>query len=322
MLADEPHAAQTAADEALRQLAPFAHGAWPHLVWVRADAKNDLRQHAGAKQDMQHLFAEASRLGIKTLRWAMFQATLHVADAGLGNREHALKQLDELLTHTAGELGRDTVIFGRLCEARCQAACIVKDYSGFAKHLELMEPIYAHHPSLRARHARWVRAGKDRFHKLLELLTKADAGAVWATRTANDVRAQAPEQQGEYLLSLVLDEIVVDAGQLFRIGSDGSLQLMAARPTRPDPKLLLAAARCLADWSASGDMQTADDEEDEGSEMVDALGRSFTPLWLTNPSRPDVLTGLVLVSCSTARLGELPAAFVRAISLHLETLGG
>jgi hypothetical protein len=320
MLADEPQAAHAAADEALRQLEPFAHAAWPQLVLVLADAKNDMRQHAGAKQDMQRLFEEAQRLGIKALRWSMFEATLHVAEAGIGNRELALKQLDELLANTTGEPGLDTVRFGRLCEARCQAACIVKDYSGFAKHLELMEPIYAHHPSLRARYARWVRAGKDRFHKLLELLSKADAGALWATRTANDVRTNAPEQQGEYLLSMVLDEIEVDAGQLFRIDARGELQLLAARPTRPDPQLLQAAQRCLANWSASGEMQTADAEEEDDSALLDALGRSFTPIWLTNPARADVLTGLVLVSCSTTRLAELPAAFVRAISLHLESL--
>ena len=319
LLADEPQAALAVADAALRPLQPFRHGAWSHLLWVRADARNELRQHAGAKQDMQHLFVEAEKFGITNTKWCLFEATLHVADAGVGNRERALAQLDTLLDRTASEMGRDTVLFGRLCEARCQAACIVKDYTGFAKHLELMEPIYANHPSLRARHARWVRAGKDRFHKLLELLNKADAGALWATRTANDVRAQSLEHQAEYLLALVLDEIAVDAGQLFRIGSDGCLQLMAARPTRPDPSLLLAATRCLADWSASGDMQTADDEA-VGQDVLDTLGRSYTPLWLTQPSRPDLLTGLVLVSCSTARLAELPAAFVRAISQHLETL--
>jgi hypothetical protein len=321
MLADEPQAAYTVAEQAQQSLQPFAHGAWQHLVWLKAEAQNDLRQHAQARQSMLELFEQAASRGVTIQRWRIFQATLDVAEAGVGNREHALEHLDALLIDTAGDLGQDTVVFGRMCEARCQAACIVKDYTGFAKHLDLMEPVYANHPSLRARHARWVRAGKDRFRKLLELLTQADAGALWATRTANDVRLRSLEHQGEYLLSMVLDEIAVDTGQLFRIANDGTLQLLAARPTRPDQRLLLAAEHCLTAWTSSGEMQTADDDEQSvDAQLFDALGRSHIPLWLTKPSHPDELTGLVLVPCTTARLAQLSPAFIRAISQHLETL--
>jgi hypothetical protein len=322
MLADEPQSAYMVADQTQQSLQPFSHGAWQHLVWLKAEAQNDLRQHAQARQGMLELFEQAASRGVAIQRWRIFQTTLDVAEAGIGNREHALEHLDALLIDTAGDLGQDTVVFGRMCEARCQAACIVKDYTGFAKHLDLMEPVYANHPSLRARHARWVRAGKDRFRKLLELLTQADAGALWATRTANDVRLRSPKHQGEYLLSMVLDEIAVDTGQLFRIASDGTLQLLAARPTRPDRKLLLAAERCLTAWSSSGEMQTADDDDERtvDSHLFDTLGRSHVPLWLTRPSHPDELTGLVLVPCTTARLAALSPAFIRAISQHLESL--
>jgi hypothetical protein len=322
MLADEPSAAYALANQAQHDLQAFSHGAWQHLVWLKAEAQNDLRQHAQARQSMLELFAQASERGVAIQRWRIFQSTLDVAEAGVGNREHALQHLDALLIDTAGDLGQDNVVFGRLCEARCQAACIVKDYTGFAKHLDLMEPVYANHPSLRARHARWVRAGKDRFRKLLELLTQADAGALWASRTANDVRLRSLEHQGEYLLSLVLDEIAVDTGQLFRIANDGALQLLAARPTRPDARLLLAAERCLVAWSSSGELQTADDDEERAldSQLFDTLGRAHIPLWLTKPSHADELMGLVLVPCTTARLAELSPAFVRAISQHLETL--
>jgi hypothetical protein len=320
VLADEPAAGSRVADHALATLEPFSHGAYQQLVWLKADALNELREHAQAKQTMQALLAQADARGLVLHRRRLFEAALAVADAGTGERESALTRLDALLASAAAESGQDTILYGRLCESRCQAACIVKDYSGFAKHLELMERIYTRHPSLRARHARWVRAGQERFQKLLALLAQADAGATWITRIARDLPSHSLEHQGEYLLSLVLDEIAVDAGHLFRVVDDGNLQLMAARPARPDARLLRAAQQCFAAWSSSDEMQTADDDVSSDPDLADSQGRTHVPLWLTNPCQPDELTGLVLLACSSSRLGELSPAFVRAVSQQLETL--
>jgi hypothetical protein len=320
VLADEPAAGSRVADDALCVLEPFSHGAYQQLIWVKADALNELREHAQAKQMLLDFRAEADARGLVLHRRRLFDAALAVADAGTGDREGALTRLDALLASAAAESGQDTILYGRLCESRCQAACIVKDYSGFAKHLELMERIYTRHPSLRARHARWVRAGQERFSKLLALLAQADAGATWVTRIARDLPSQSLEHQGEYLLSLVLDEIAVDAGHLFRVVGDEGLQLMAARPARPDIRLLRAAEQCFAAWSSSDEMQTADDDVSTDPDLADSQGRTHVPLWLTNPAAPDELTGLVLLACSSSRLGELSPAFVRAVSQQLETL--
>jgi hypothetical protein len=320
MLADEPTSARSVADAALADLKPFSHGAYAHLVWVKADAHNDQREYAQAKQALDALLREADARQLQLPKRPLFAASLAVAEAGSGDRERGLQRFDELLASSAIAPGEDSLLFGRLCEARCMAACIIKDYSGFAKHLEWMEPVFVRHPSLRARHARWVRAGKERFHKLLAVLIQADAGAKWATEAANDRPSQGLEHQGEYLLSMVLDAVSVDTGQLFRIGDDHSLQLLAARPTRPDPQLLRAAEHCLAAWASSDEMQTQDGDDAEDSELVDSQGRTHTPLWLTHPSRPAELTGLVLVACASTQLGSLSPAFVQAVSQQLETL--
>jgi tRNA A-37 threonylcarbamoyl transferase component Bud32 len=319
-LADEPAAACEVAGEALLTLEPFAHGAYQQLVWVKADAHNDLRDHAQAKQLLLTLLAQADARGLTLQRRRLYEAGLAVAEAGTGAREAALAKLDELLAGAAAESGQDTILYGRLCESRCQAACIVKDYSGFAKHLELMERVYSRHPSLRARHARWVRAGQERFQKLLALLAQADAGATWTTRIARDLPSQSLEHQGDYLLALILDEIAVDAGHLFRVSSGDHLQLMAARPSRPDERLSRAAQQCFAAWSSSDELQTADGGEAEEADLADSQGRTHVPLWLTKPSQSDELTGLVLLACSSSRLAELSPAFVRAISQQLEIL--
>ena len=54
--------------------------------------------------------------------------------------------------------------------------------------------------------------------------------------------------------------------------------------------------------------------------LYDSQGRAHLSLWLAKSAQPDDLTGLVLVACSSSRLGELTPAFVRAISQHLESL--
>jgi hypothetical protein len=204
-----------------------------------------------------------------------------------------------------------------LCEARLQAASILKDYNGFAKHLEYIEPLYANHPSLRARHARWVRGGRDRFGKLIAVLEHTPARAAWASRIQAELRVNGQAAEGEYLLSLVLSEIGLDSGQLYAIDGRGVPVLQASRPIPPDPALVSAATRCSAAWSDANELNTADADADAG-QALDSDLRPHIPLWLTHSVHPDRLVGFLLLPCEPSYLGKLTPAFVRALAMQLE----
>jgi hypothetical protein len=319
LLADEAPSALQTASEALTEMAPFTHATYAFLVAAKAEALIELRQYEHAENTLEQLGREAIAAGVVLREVHPSRPLLALAQVGSGKRELGMGALDRLLRNHAEEHGANTVRYGRLCETRCEAACLVKDYTGFAKHLELIEPIYAGHPSLRARHARWVRFGRERFHKLIVLLSKTSQAADWATRIHTELRVGTPAHHAEHLLSMLLEELKADYGQLFRIMRDDQLVLLAAKPSPADPQLLAAGERCLAAWLESEDVQTADG--DTGLETSDSHGRAFIPLWLTRPDHPEALCGLVLVSCSTQQLGLLSPVMVRAIAQHLETIG-
>jgi hypothetical protein len=130
------------------------------------------------------------------------------------------------------------------------------------------------------------------------------------------VSGQARFSAGSWHLPDRLDETAVNAGQLFRIAG-GSLQLLAACRSRPDPRLLRAAEQCLASWMASDEGSTAPGGALD-SLAPSAAGAALTPLWLTDPVRPDEPIGLVLLTCPVQRLASLSPAFVRAVAQQLE----
>jgi hypothetical protein len=206
-----------------------------------------------------------------------------------------------------------------LREVACHIAWLSRDYNGFSANLDALAVHYSHHPGLRAQHARWVRKGKERFHKLLAVLEKANASTDWTARLADGVSTQGGEDAGYNLLTFVLDELQTDAGQLYRLNTSGRFQLVASRPDTEEPTLVAAAARSLANWLNSDEIQTAD-QDSEAAAMLDSQGRSYVPLWLTKPARADEVNGLVLANCSAAQLAKLSPAFVKAVAMHLEAL--
>lgn len=78
--------------------------------------------------------------------------------------------------------------------------------------------------------------------------------------------------------------------------------------------MLRAAQAYYANWNHSDELDTAVGDAPSGA--LSAL----TPLWLTHPARPEHPIGLVLLRCDLARLAQLSAAFVRAVTEHLEML--
>jgi len=312
LVADEPAAALTVCDEALQTIPPFGHGAFHHLILSKAWAEVELGLYSEAERTVREVIVELDKRGLHIDRAYHLETVLAVAEAGVGARESALARLDTLLTALEARLGRDVVAYGRLCEARCQAALLLDDAPGFFDYLERMQPIYAQHPSLRAQHARWQRAGHERF----ALPEERQSESNWTSRIAHALSLHALEQHGDYLLSIVLDELDLEAGQLLRAGSRDSLQLMASRPGMADAALLMAAEARWKNWESDSDCETM--IGDAQLELRDSQGRSYSPLWLNHSGGRDRPVGLLLLACPTEQLGKLSHALLRAISQHLD----
>jgi hypothetical protein len=317
--ADEPEVAKVALESALATLPPFGHGAWHVLMALLADVHNELGDHASARRLALTVLEGAAGLGIELDSVLPVKSALAVADAGLGDTKQAMESVSALLVETEAALGRHSLRLGALHEAACQIAWVAKDYNAFSRHLDALGAHYAHHPGLRAQHARWVRKGKERFRKLLVVLEKANVAKDWSSRLSDGVSTQGSEDAGHNLLAFVLDELRSEAGQLYRVNASGKFELLAARPDTDEPTLVAAAARSLVNWLCSDELQTGDLETDS-SAMLDSQGRSYVPLWLTKPSRADEVNGLVLANCSAEQLAKLSPAFVRAVAVHLDAL--
>jgi hypothetical protein len=79
--------------------------------------------------------------------------------------------------------------------------------------------------------------------------------------------------------------------------------------------LLLAAQTRWQSWEATSDCETI--IGDAQSALCDSLGRSYSAIWLNHPNGLERPAGLLLLACSTDRLGQVSQALLRALSHHL-----
>jgi hypothetical protein len=247
-------------------------------------------------------------------------SVLVLAQAGLGDPKGAMASLQMMLMDAQLQYGPRSLRIGMLYEVGCQIAWIAKDYNAFSTQVGALAAYYAHHPGLRAQHARWVRKGQERFRKLLAVLEKTNSAKDWNARITQGALTQGGgDDAGSNLLAFVLDELEVESGQLYRVSPDGKMQLIASRPDTEEPALVAAAARSLDSWFSDDEQQTADPGT-ETSVIADSQGRTYLPLWLTKPSRSNQVSGLVLASCTQDQLAKLNPAFVKAVAMHLDSL--
>jgi hypothetical protein len=317
--ADETDAANDTLEAELARLTPFAHDGWHCLQALLCVVKNERREYAAARQLALTTLEGAAGLGIELNTNLRLKSALAIAEAGLGETSAAALEINQLIDVGVIELGPQSVVVGMLRESGCQIALIAKDYAAFSTQLAALGESYANHPGLRSRHASWVRKGKQRFRGLIAVLEKANAAKDWSARIASRLSAHSAEDRSEYLLSFVLDELEIDAGQLYRVTRDSKCQLLASRPGAEEPQLMAAVERSLVTWWSSDEGQTADEETDTAL-LRDSQGRMYLPLWLTRPTHAEELAGVVLLNCSTDQLSKLTPAFVKAVALHLETI--
>ena len=134
-------------------------------------------------------------------------------------------------------------------------------------------------------------------------------------RIAHALSDHSLERQGDYLLSVVLDELDLEAGQLLRAGEGASLQPLASRPVVADDVLLLAAQSRWQNWQSNSECDTM--IGDAQIELRDSLGRSYSAVWLMRSDGSQRPAGLLLLGCSTDRLAELSPALLRAVAQRL-----
>jgi hypothetical protein len=317
--ADETDAAHEVLEAAIAQLAPFGHDAWQALRALLCEVKNDRREYAATQKLALTTLEGAAGLGIELTSGLRLHAALAVAEAGLGDASGAARRIKQLIDVNVSALGPHSVAVGMLRESACRVALIAKDYVTFSTELAALGESYANHPGLRSRHASWVRQGKQRFRGLIAVLEKANAAKDWSARIASRLSAHSAEDRSEYLLSFVLDQLEIDAGQLYRVTRDGKCELLASRPGADEPELMAAVEHSLITWWSSEEGQTGDEETDSAL-LRDSQGRLYLPLWLTKPTHAEELAGVVLLNCSIERLSGLTPAFVKAVALHLDTI--
>lgn len=318
--AEEPEVARVVLESALAELAPFSHGAWHVLTVSLAEVQATLGDYATAQRLVASVTEGAAGLGIDPDSLMQAHSVQVIARAATGDPRGAMERQQMLLMDAQLQHGPRSLRVGMLYEVGCHIAWLARDYNAFSSQVASLAAYYANHPGLRAQHTRWIRKGQERFRKLLAVLEKTNTARDWASRLSQTATTQGGgDDAASNLLAFVLDELQVESGQLYRVGAQGNIQLLASRPDMEEPALVAAAARSLEGWFSADDAQTADDAS-ESSVILDSQGHAYVPLWLTKPTGKNELSGLVLASCSAEQLATLSPAFVKAVAMHLESL--
>ncbi len=246
---------------------PFAFAGWAALVGFRAAALNQLGHHEHAKASCTEALSyidENDRKFVVMCIWLYIE--LAMAEASLGNSEHAAELLEERLG--SGEAGDNPLVCGSLHHARARVALLAADRDAFATH--------------RAETERWFT--QTRTPALIarsEQLSALELRAPWRPRSSpapqaaeelGALLAECPtdENRAERALSLILRMSGGERGVLFRV-SDGELRSIAHQGDDKPPveveRQLLAMAR---DVSADSTTATETVSQSHLSEMQDS----------------------------------------------------
>jgi len=321
LLSEDYAQARAIAEEALGKLEPFAHGAWLHLATLRAEILLEQRHFAEGAAVARDVLDRAARLGAKldVVRYRL-RMLIAGADVMLGDPKGGCAALDAVLGEAAVAPGTQSLVYGRLCEIRCRVAIAMGDEPGFAEHHARLRQLYSQHPGLRARYERLQRRARDRFEQRPVAEQEAPG---WAERLQTALATQSSEDQGDYLLSIVLDEVGAPLGQLYRVDRGGRPVLAACKPKPPDPVLLAQAVRTFATYASSMLEESATQSVDEVSESntLDSAGARYETIWLRHPDDAEALRGMLLVPADAERLTALTPDLQRAVCERLVQLG-
>jgi tRNA A-37 threonylcarbamoyl transferase component Bud32 len=309
-------------DAALAKTEPFTHGAWVHLATLKAEVLFELDKHPEAITVARDVLDRAAALGAKldVTRYRL-RALTAAAEVALGDTEGGCAALHKVLEEASITPGRQSIVYGRLAEIRCMVALAMNDEPAFTEHHGQLKQLYSQHPGLRARYERLQRLARERFEQHVVSPEQPDARA-WSARLQTALATQSSEDQADYLLSIVLEELGAPLGQLYRVDRRGQPVLAACRPTPPDPLLLAQALRCISTFAGGldeTDTQSVDDEAVEST--VDSKGVRYDTIWLRDPERSDALRGMLVVPADSLRRSALTPDLQRALCERLMQIG-
>ena len=313
--------ATSVVDAALAKTEPFTHGAWVHLATLKTEVLLDVGQHREAITVARDVLDRAATLGAKldVTRYRL-RAMIAAAQVALGDAEGGCAALQNVLEEATATPGRQSIVYGRLAEVRCTVALAMNDEPAFTEHHAQLKQLYSQHPGLRARYERLQRRARERFEQHAASPEQPDARA-WAARLQTALATQSSEDQADYLLSIVLEEVGAPLGQLYRMDRRGQPVLAACRPTPPDPMLLAQALRCISTYAGGLDDTETQSVDDEADSTIDSKGVRYDTIWLRDPERADELRGMLVVPVDSIRRGALTADLQRALCERLQQIG-
>lgn len=307
------------ADAALAEIEPYSHGAWLHLVASKGEAHLELGEPAEAIAVTRDALDRAAKLGAKLYTTGQrLRSIIAVAQVALGEAEAGCAELHRLIEETAVNPGAQSLVHGRMCEMRCNVALTLNDEPTFTEYLGRLTTLYGQHPGLRARYERLQRRARERFEARTYTAEPSDARA-WSARLQTALATQSTEDQADYLLSIVLEEIGAPLGQLYRVDRRGQPLLAACRPKPPDATLLAHALRCITTHASGLDDSATQSvaEDGGGSTTIDSAGVRYETVWLRHPERADEVRGMLVVPADATRLFALTRDLQRALCERL-----
>ena len=146
--------------------------------------------------------------------------------------------MQAVLEQTAVSPGCKSVLYGGMCEYRCRIALMMNDEPAFAAHHGQLTELYKNHPALRGRYERLQRSARQLFESQVRDPAPGDdeaQGLDWAKRLQTVLATQSVDDQADYLLSLLLDEVESEVGQLYRVDATGAAAADRQPPKTPIP---------------------------------------------------------------------------------------
>jgi len=321
-------------------LAPVAqHGAWLPLAEAEVEALMMSGHYDETIKRAEAVEATLADLYDTPKQAARVMGFRAVAMARLGRIDEARAVLAPMIEDVERR-APDGLVLGELQEALAWVELAAKDEVRAEQAAAAMRAVYrrGRYPGLAARVERLSRAGRKQ-----GLLTTGDAStdmtsatgssstlatdSLMASQMQSQMSGYSLVEQYQHLLALVLGEVALNGGYLYRHTREGKLVLLAHRGvTAPNPHLDVELQQHLeVPQEASEDGETsletatatATAGEDAGF-LKDAKGGTYFPVALRDHAGERRIIGVVALR--TMDVPELPHAFVRAVAHTLHTL--
>ncbi|MDD9945267.1 MAG: protein kinase [Myxococcales bacterium] len=333
LLCDESKAALAEVRRGEHHAPPLKNGTWRELAFLRIDALTALGRFEEALQTVHVAEDHLRTIGASFARNDRMAAAEARALSGIGRREQARERLRPMIEQLE-ELAPNGVPLGELYETLAIVELAAGDHDAFALARKRAERIFKRerHPGLAARYERLRSLSQRSSKRPRDVQVPQAWSTTFGTFTQDALASQLQTQlscfderdQLRQLLALVLEETRIKAGYLYRVSSDGKLDLLAHRAVvAPNPHLEAQLYTLL---------QTEPEDDDVATNTVTGsmtgteipgpttlvADDHYIPLYLRNDGPEGRVVGLLALR--TTREPRLSFAFVQAVARTVEAL--